>query len=443
MRGKAGGKALRPAFVCALAVCALAAGPAGAVDKPAARRIDEGIERSRAEVVKIRRFIHMNPELAGAETETAKLVAAKLVSLGLEVQTGVAGTGVVGLLRGREPGGTLALRADMDALPLQEAGDLPYKSLNPGVMHACGHDLHTAAVLGAAMVLSGLKDLVRGNVKLIFQPASEGGDAGTDSGAAAMIAAGVLENPPVRAVVGFHVWPEPLGQVLVSGGPVLAGADWFQVTVRGRSAHGARPDEGIDAVVLAAQIVVALQTISSRAADPQDPFSLTVGQIEGGTAAGLIADRAVLTGSVRTLSEAGRRRMPRLIENIVKGVVTPFGAEYALDFKVAAPPVVNLTDLVRSLHPTLVDVLGKDNVLPLAPQAFSDDFGFYSQKAPAFYFLLGVRNPRLTGAAPLHSPSFNPDERSLPAAIKILCHLVLDGLELQRQVEPEPPNVGS
>jgi amidohydrolase len=425
--------------LCALAVCALAAVPAGAVDKASARRIDEAVERVRAEVVKIRRFIHMNPELAGEEVETAKLAAAKLVSLGLEVRTGVAGTGVVGLLRGRGPGGTLALRADMDALPLQEANDLPYKSLNPGAMHACGHDLHTAAVLGTAMVLSGLRDIVPGNVKFIFQPASEAGEEGGDAGASAMIAAGVLDDPPVRAVVGFHAWPEPLGQVFVSSGPVLAGADWFQVTIKGRSAHGARPYEGIDAIVLAAQAVVALQAIVSRTADPQDPVMLTVGQIEGGTAAGLVAERAVLTGTVRTLSEASRRRVPRLIESVVKGVVTPFGAEYALDYRMATPPVVNLADLVLSLVPTLVEVQGKDNVLPLLPQTLSDDFGYYGQKAPALFFLLGVRNPRQSGSASLHSASFNPDERSLPLAIKLLCHLVLDGLELQRRVEPEPP----
>lgn len=426
-----------------LAVCALAAGPAEAVDKPTARRIDEAVERTRAEVVKIRRFIHMNPELAGEETETAKLVAAKLVSLGLDVKTGIAKTGVVGILRGREAGGTLALRADMDALPLQEANDLPYKSLNPGIMHACGHDIHTSAVLGTAMVLASLKDLVAGNVKFIFQPAAEGGTEGIDSGAAAMIAEGVLDNPSVRAVVGFHVWPEPLGQVFISSGPILAGADWFQITVKGRTAHGARPFEGVDAVVLAAQTIVALQSISSRTSDPQDPVVLTIGQIEGGTSAGLVADRAVLTGTVRTLSEANRRRMPRLIENIVKGVVTPFGADYTLDYKTVTPPVINLSDLVRSLLPTLADVQGKDNVLPLTPQTISDDFGFYSQKAPAFFFLLGVRNPRSTSGAPLHSPSFNPDERSLPLAIKILCHLVLDGLKLQKQVEPEPPKIDS
>ncbi|MCJ7587490.1 MAG: M20 family metallopeptidase, partial [Candidatus Aminicenantes bacterium] len=361
----------------------------------------------------------------------------------LEVKTGVAKTGVVGLLRGREHGSTFALRADMDALAVQEANDLPYKSLNPGIMHACGHDIHTSAVLGTAMVLAGLKDLIPGNVKFIFQPAAEGSADGGESGAAAMIADGVLDNPAVRAVFGFHVWPEPMGQVFVSSGPILAGADWFQVAVKGRAAHGARPYEGIDAIVLAAQVVVALQAISSRTTDPQDPIVLTVGMIEGGTSAGMIADKVMLEGTVRTLSEANRRRMPRLIESIVKGVVTPFGGDYTIDYKPVTPPVVNLADLVRRLLPTLADLQGKDNVIPLAPQTISDDFGFYTQKAPGFYFLLGVRNPRLASMAPLHSPSFNPDERSLPLAIKLLCHLVLDGLELQRGGEPAPPKIGS
>jgi amidohydrolase len=443
MRGNGKAAAILPSMLSALAVCALAAGPVRAVDKPTAQRIDEAVERGRAEIIKIRRFSHMNPELAGEEVETAKLVAAKLVSLGLEVKTGVAKTGVVALLRGREHGSTLALRADLDALPIQEANDLPYKSLNPGIMHACGHDIHISAVLGTAMVLAGLKDIIPGNVKFIFQPASEGGTDGGESGAAAMIAEGVLENPTVRAIVGFHVWPEQLGQVFVSSGPVLAGADWFQITVKGRTAHGARPYEGIDAIVLAAQIVVALQSIASRTADPQDPIVLTVGLIEGGTSAGMVADKAVLEGTVRTLSEANRRRMPRLIESIVRGVVTPFGADYAFDIKPVIPPVVNLADLVRSLLPTLVDLQGQDNVLPLIPQTISDDFGFYTQKAPGFFFLLGVRNPRLSSAAPLNSALFNPDERSLPLAIKLLCHLVLDGLELQSRVEPAPSKIGS
>ena len=443
MRGNGRASTIFPSVLSVLAACAFGAGPTLAVDKPTTKRIDEAVERCRAEIVKIRRFIHMNPELAGEEVETAKLVAAKLASLGLEVKTGVAKTGVVGLLRGREHGSTLALRADMDALPVQEANDLPYKSLNPGIMHACGHDIHTSAVLGTAMVLAGLKDLIPGNVKFIFQPAAEGSADGGESGAAAMIADGVLDNPAVRAVFGFHVWPEPMGQVFVSSGPVLAGADWFQIAVKGRAAHGARPYEGIDAIVLAAQVIVALQSISSRTADPQDPIVLTVGMIEGGTSAGMIADKVMLEGTVRTLSEANRRRMPRLIESIVKGAVTPFGGDYTIDYKPATPSVVNLADLVRSLLPTLVDLQGKDNVIPLAPQTISDDFGFYTQKAPGFYFLLGVRNPRLASMAPLHSPSFNPDERSLPLAIKLLCHLVLDGLELQRGGEPAPPKIGS
>jgi amidohydrolase len=443
MRGNGRASAILPSVLSVLAACAFGAGPALAVDKPTTKRIDEAVERCRAEIVKIRRFIHMNPELAGEEVETAKLVAAKLASLGLEVKTGVAKTGVVGLLRGREHGSTFALRADMDALAVQEANDLPYKSLNPGIMHACGHDIHTSAVLGTAMVLAGLKDLIPGNVKFIFQPAAEGSADGGESGAAAMIADGVLDNPAVRAVFGFHVWPEPMGQVFVSSGPILAGADWFQVAVKGRAAHGARPYEGIDAIVLAAQVVVALQAISSRTTDPQDPIVLTVGMIEGGTSAGMIADKVMLEGTVRTLSEANRRRMPRLIESIVKGVVTPFGGDYTIDYKPATPPVVNLADLVRSLLPTLADLQGKDNVIPIAPQTISDDFGFYTQKAPGFYFLLGVRNPRLASMAPLHSPSFNPDERSLPLAIKLLCHLVLDGLELQRGGEPAPPKIGS
>ncbi len=320
----------------ALAVLVLLAAvrpPLAAVDPKTAKRIDDEIEKARAEVIKIRRFIHMNPELGNREFETSKLVAAKLDTLGLEVRTGVAKTGVVALLRGSQPGITVAIRADMDALPIQETTGLPFKSLNPGVMHACGHDVHTSIALGTAMVLSSLKDRMRGNITFLFQPAEEGAPEGEEGGAELMVREGALDNPPVSAVFALHVWPEAVGQVFVAPGFITASSDEFQITVKGRSAHGARPQEGVDAIVIAAEIVQALQTVVSRAVDPTDPAVVTIGTIQGGARTNIIADKVTLGGTVRALSDANRKKIPPLMEAIVKGICEMSGATYEFEYK--------------------------------------------------------------------------------------------------------------
>jgi amidohydrolase len=403
------------------------------VDKKTAADIDREAEKIRPEMVKVRRYIHMYPELANHEFETARNIAAKLASFGLEVKTGVAKTGVVGLLRGSQPGATIALRAEMDAVALHEMADVPYKSLNPGIMHANGHDIHAASVLGAAYVLSTLKDRVRGNVKFIFQPASEGMPNGEEAGAALMIKEGVLDDPPVGTIIGFHVWPEPLGQVYTAPGTLLAGSDVFEIVIKGRAAQGSQPQEGVDAVVLAAQVVMALQTIVSRSVEPTDPVLLTIGRIEGGVKADLVADRVRLDGIVRTLNDGTRKRIQRLMENAVKGVVQAFGGDYAFSFKQDVPPLYNHPELLDLIVPALNDALADRESLPIKPQMMADDFAFFAQKIPAFYFFLGTRNPRLPGTS-LYSPSFNPDERAIGTGIKILSHLVLDGLDRQSRL---------
>lgn len=406
--------------------------PSGAaVDPRTAQRIDEEIERILPEVVKIRRFLHMNPELGNREFETARLVASKLTSLGLEVRTGVAHTGVVGVLRGGVPGAAVAVRADMDALPVQELNNLPFKSLNPGIMHACGHDMHTAIALGTAMVLSRFPDRVPGAVKFLFQPAEEGPPEGEEGGAELMIREGVLDEPAVAAVFGFHVWPDPLDQVRVSEGAIMAGADEFRVLVAGRSADGARPHEGVDPIVIAAEIVGALQTIVSRAIDPADPAVLTIGRIEGGVRPGLVADQVVLEGSVRALSESNRQKIPRLMESLVKNITQSYGATYEFAYVPRLPPLVNHPELTRTLLPTLTRLLGKEKVRGVGLQLSSEDFAFYGKKLPSFFFLLGARGPSPERFAPLHSPYFNPDERAIGTGIRILCHLLLDALEHQ------------
>ena len=418
-----------------LILAALAGAPPGAraVDPKTSKKIDAEIEKVRAEVVKIRRFIHMNPELGNREVETARLIASKLQPLGFEVRTGVAKTGVVAVLRGGQPGPAIAVRADMDALPVQEATGLPYKSLNPGVMHACGHDIHSSVVLGTALVLSALKTGLKGSVTFLFQPAEEGAPEGEEGGAELMVREGVLDNPPVSAVFGFHVWPEPVGQVLFAAGNVTAAADSFNITVKGRSAHGARPHEGLDAVVIAAEIVTALQTIVSRAADPTDPAVLTVGTISGGTRRNIIADRVVLEGTVRTLSEVNQKKVRRLMESVVRNVTEIYGAGFEFEYKPGNPSVFNNPELAAAMTPTLVRLLGKDRLVEWKPQMIAEDFAFLAKKAPGFYFFLGVRGPGQP-ATPLHSPAFNPDERAIPIGMRVLSHLLIDALEGQSAI---------
>jgi amidohydrolase len=427
--------------IAAFAVTAILAGlaPAAlAVDPKTSQRIDAEIEKSKAEVIKIRRFIHMNPELGNRESETAKLIAAKLKPLGFEVRTGVAKTGVVAVLRGGLAGPAVAVRADMDALPVQEATGLAYKSLNPGVMHACGHDVHSSVVLGTALVLNALKSSLKGTVTFIFQPAEEGAPPGEEGGADLMVREGVLDDPPASAVFGFHVWPEPVGQVLFAPGNVTAAADSFTITVKGRSAHGARPHEGVDAIVIAAEIVTALQTIVSRAADPTDPAVVTVGTINGGSRRNIIADRVVLEGTVRTLSEANQKKIRQLMESVVRNITGIYGASYEVEYKLGNPSVFNNPELAAAMTPTLVQLLGKDKVVEWKPQMIAEDFAFLARKAPGFYFFLGVRGPG-QAATPLHSPGFSPDERAIPLGMRVLSHLVVDALERQSGLAASGP----
>lgn len=405
------------------------------VDPVTASRIDKEIEKHLPEIISIRRFIHMNPELSNREFETAKLVSSRLFSLGLEVKTGVARTGVVGLLRGTRDGVTVAIRADMDALPIQELVDIPFKSLNPGVMHACGHDIHTSIALGTAYVLASLEEKIQGNIKFIFQPAEEGPPPGEEGGAALMIEEGVLEDPPVKAIFGLHVWPENVGQVLFSPGPIMASSDWFQIVVKGKSSHGAQPHEGIDSIAIAAQIIVNLQAIISRTIDPLDSAVLTIGKIEGGTRANIIAQDVKLEGTLRTLNPKTRKTIPELMEKVIKGVALSFGADYVLNFQKGNPVVSNHPELAKIMLPTLTKVLGKEKVKELRPQMVAEDFAHYCQKIPGFFFFLGGKNQAEKTMAPLHNPYFNPDERCIPLGIKIMCHLLLDSLEHQSRLD--------
>ncbi len=406
-----------------------------AIENNTTQLIELEIQKHRDEILKTRRFLHMNPELSNREFETSKLIAGKLMSLGLHVQTGIAKTGVVALLTGDQPGITVGCRADMDALPIQEQTNLSFRSLNPGVMHACGHDIHMSIALGTAMVMSSLRDRLRGNIKFIFQPAEEGAPAGEEGGATFMIKEGVLDDPPVRAIFGLHVMPLDLGKVQFSAGAIMASSDRFEITIKGQSSHGARPHEGKDAITLAAQVILGIQTIVSRNLDATDPAVISIGKIEGGMRSNIIADEVRLEGTVRTLSEKNRSKIQKLIEDIVKGITSSFGADYAFSYTRGSPPVYNHPQLAKIMSPTLHKVLGATNVEEITPQMVAEDFSAYCQKVPGFFFFLGVKPPEQETMAPLHSPLFNPDERSITIGIKVMCQLLFDCLEHQSHIQ--------
>lgn len=402
------------------------------VDRVTSFQIEQVIQDHIEEVIKIRRYLHMNPELSNREFETAKLVASKLLSLGMEVKTGIAETGVSGLLTGSNQGVTIGLRADMDALPIQEESKVPFRSLNPGVMHACGHDIHTAVVLGTAMVLNDLKFKLKGNIKFVFQPAEEGPPQGEEGGASLMIKQGVLENPPVRAMFGMHVWPEtPVGTVLFSPGPIMASSDSFEISIKGKSAHGARPHEGIDAIALAAQTITSIHSSMSRIIDPADPAVVTIGKIKGGIRSNILAESVTMNGTVRTLTRTNRNKIQSLLDSTARNITQVHGATYSLNYNIGAPPVYNHPELAAIMIPALEEIVGKEKVFPLSPQMVAEDFSEFSQKIPGFFFFLGVRSKGKRAAAPLHNPYFDPDEKSIALGIKIFCYLLLDCLEHQ------------
>ncbi len=253
-----------------------------------------------------------------------------------------------------------------------------------------------------------------------------------------MIQEGVLEDPPVGAIFGLHVWPEDLGNIYFIPGHMMASSDWFQIVIKGKSSHGARPHEGVDSISLASNIVVSLQSVISRTTNPTDPAVLSIGKINGGTRSNILADKVVLEGTVRTLSERNRQRIPQLMENIVKGTTHSFGADYTFSYRKGAPPLYNHPELAKIMLPTLLEILGEEHVKEISPQMVAEDFSYYCQEIPGFYFFLGVKNPAQETMAPLHNPYFNPDEGSIALGIKIMCHLLLDCLELQSHLDTYP-----
>ncbi|PYI87143.1 MAG: amidohydrolase [Verrucomicrobia bacterium] len=404
------------------------------------RRRDERIataaEAMRPKLVEQRRDFHMHPELSNREERTSRIVAERLRALGLdEVQTGIAKHGVVALLKGAKPGPVVAVRADMDALPIQETIDVPYKSQIPGVKHACGHDVHTTVQLGVAEILSRMRNEITGAIKFIFQPAEEGAPVGEEGGASLMVKEGVLENPRPQAIFGLHVRPNvdkpmiEIGQIGYNIGPAMASSDRFTLRITGKMSHGAWPHEGIDAIVVAAECINALQTIRSRRIDTADPLVITIGKITGGNRFNIIADKVELEGTVRTLNEEVRQKAFKLMRETLAGITAAYSAKFELKFEDSNPVTYNEPKLAEETLPTLRRMVGATNVIPLKPVMGAEDFAFYQQVIPGFYYNLGVGNKAKGISAMLHTAEFDVDEESLVIGVKVMTSVLLDYLD--------------
>jgi amidohydrolase len=365
------------------------------------------------ELTRLRREFHQHPELSHQEERTAQVVAQYLKALGLEVRTGLAGHGVLGVLKGARPGRAVAWRADMDALPIVEKLKLPWRSQVEGVMHACGHDFHVSIALGAARLLSKLKDRLAGEFRFIFQPAEEGPPIG-DSGAKGMVQAGVLDNPKVIAVYALHVAPNlDVGHIRYGPGVVMAGADHIILTVTGKSAHGATPHRGVDPILVTAQVLNQLQGFLAQQIDARSPKILTFGRIEGGNRFNILADEVTLEGSLRYLQDSVRQEVLTGLRRQFEGLSQATGAEIKLTVEPLFPMLKNDPELTARAVKVLQALLGVQHLKLLHPAMGSEDFPYYAAVSPGFYFFLGVRTPGTRGQA-LHSPSFNPDEAALP-----------------------------
>lgn len=383
-------------------------------------RIRPEIQTLQAQLVKWRRSLHQKPELGFRERLTASFIAQQLHSWGIEHQTGIAQTGVVAIIPGDRPGPVLGIRADMDALPIQEENQVPYRSQHEGVMHACGHDGHVTIALGTASYLAQHRDF-SGTVKIIFQPAEEG-----PGGAKPMIEAGVLQNPEVTAIIGLHLWNNlPLGTVGVRSGALMAAVEGFRCTLLGKGGHGAIPQQTIDSVVVSAQVVNALQTIVARNINPIDSAVVTVGELHAGTALNVIADTARMSGTVRYFNPEYEGYFKQRIEQVIAGICQSHGASYELDYWRLYPPVINdptIAALVQSVAATVVESpLG---VVPQCQTMGGEDMSFFLQEVPGCYFFLGSANTETGLAYPHHHPRFDFDETALGMGVEIFVRCV-------------------
>ncbi len=406
------------------------------------KQLDPLIDQVEAKVIDWRRYFHQHPELSNREFNTAKVIKEHLISLGIEVHTGIAHTGVVGILRGGKPGKVVALRADMDALPVTEKVDLPfaskvtstYANQKVGVMHACGHDSHVAILMGVAEVLSKVKKDIRGTVKFIFQPAEEGVPEGEDGGAELMVKQGVLKSPDVDAIFGLHISSTtPLGVIAYRPGGIMASVDDFRIRIHGKQVHGSTPWKGVDPIVVAAQIINSLQTIVSR----QMPLTkqaavVTIGSIHGGVRSNIIPDQVELIGTIRALDTDMRKSIHKKIHKIANLVAESMDATVEIDLPMSSsyPVTYNMPSLVEQMLPTMQAQAGEQNVKLVDAVTGAEDFSFFAEKVPGFYFFLGAKpkDVKMQDAPAHHTPYFFIDESSMKLGVKTLSNMALDYL---------------
>ena len=385
------------------------------------RRIAASVENLAAELIALRRKLHEHPELAFEEHETAKAVAGFLEKLGIPFRKAVGKTGIVALIDGGKPGPTVGIRADMDALPINEQTGLPFASKVPGKMHACGHDVHTVIALGVAATLAGMKSELRGRVKLIFQPAEE-----TLSGAQAMIADGALEDPKMDVVLGYHNWPAvEAGKVGYNTEAVMSSADAFDITLKGREGHGAHPHMGIDALAAGAYLVAQLQTIVSREVKPLSPAVLTVGEFHAGTARNIIAGAAQLKGIVRTMEAAVSAQIEAAMRRMLEGIKASMRVEYTLDWKRVAPALRNHKPTLERVLRAAREALGAENVVELPEASMgSEDFAWFAERVPAAHVRIGSKIAGLDTA--IHRANYDCNEAAIPLGVRVMTRAVLE-----------------
>ncbi len=398
--------------------------------------IDKAISKNLNTIIDLRHQIHQYPELGNREFKTAKLVAEHLRSLGIEVETDIAYTGVVGVLKGNKPGPVVAVRADMDALPVTEETDLPFKSTvkttyldkEVGVMHACGHDIHTSVQLGVASVLASMKRSLPGTVKFIFQPAEEGPPPGEEGGAELMLKEGVFDNPKPSAVFGLHTHAAlEVGELGLTIGPAMAAVDQFIITIKGKQSHGAYPHKSVDPIIMATEVVTAFQTIRSRSLSPLEPSVVTVGIIRGGERFNIIPEEVHLEGTVRTYDPEVQDMVEKRMNEILKGITLAYGGSFELNYDRGTPATINNPELCKQMIPTLERVVGKNNLKMMDPVMGGEDFAIFANEVPGIYYRLGVVKPGTTSGW-IHTPTFRADDSCLEVGIRAMSNMVVDYL---------------
>ncbi len=387
--------------------------------------IIEEVEKIRQKLVGIREYFHKYPELSFQEFKTSQKIVELLGEIGLdEIETGIAKTGVVGVLRGKEDGKTIAIRADIDALPIQEVNDVPYRSQNDGIMHACGHDVHITTAIGSAMILSKIKDKLKGNVKFIFQPAEE-----IFGGAKLMVEQGVIDkSPKVDAIIALHVWDGlKAGAIGTRAGAFMASADRFEIIVRGKGGHGAMPNLTNDPVVASAQMINALQTVVSRSTSPLQPIVLSICKINGGQAFNIIPTQVKMEGTLRTLDDDVLASAVKRIRSILKGVADAMDVEYEFNYHAGCPVLFNDENIVKLIKKAGSIIIGEENVFDVDPTMGGEDFTYFTRKVPGAMFCLGVNRGV---PSPVHRPTFDVPSDVIGIGVSVLCQIVLMYLDV-------------